>query len=127
MSKPDGFHSLNVIVKDERVVAVLDWSTFKIEYFHYDLANLRNLCYLMVPVYYLEYDWNKFFGDFLEEYKQLGGFDEDRYEYFIAYLSFLMYTVGLRYRNAINHPRIMEELSTAFEEQTNIPLHKPKP
>ena len=118
------FHPLNVIFKDGKVVSVLDWSTFKIEDYHYDLANLRNLSYLMVPVYYPEYDWSRFFSDFLGEYKRLGGFDEDRYEYFTAYLCFLMYTVGLRYRNAINHPKIMEKLSNTFEESTNIPLHK---
>lgn len=116
------FHPLNVIVEDGQICAVLDWSTFKIEDPHYDLASLRNLSYIMIPTYLPERDWRRFFDDFLDAYVRVGGLDRDLFDYYVVFLALMMIVSGLRYSNAVAHPRIQEGLRSAIQEFTGITL-----
>ena len=76
----------------------------------------------MIPNYIPERDWKQFFDDFLDAYTRKGEFERDLYEYYVVFLALMMIVSGLRYSNAVAHPRIQEGLRNVIQKFTGITL-----
>jgi len=113
-------HPLNIMVRDEKVVGVVDWGCLKIEDFHYDLAELRSASLVLAPIFLNDSRWKKLFPEFLEVYRELGSFNESLFDYFVAYVC--LHTLVNNEKHKMWNTEIVEILKNTFQEKTNISL-----
>ena len=113
-------HPLNIMVRNEKVVGIVDWGCLKIEDFHYDLAELRSVSLVLAPIFLNDSRWKNLFPEFLEVYRELGSFDESLFDFFVAFVC--LHTLANNEKHAMWNADIVEILKNTFQEKTNISL-----
>ena len=119
------FHPLNVLVENECVSGVLDWSGFLVADPVYDVATTKVVCEIAAPVVVTGFDLPRLTREYLDLYRREIPFEEGRLHYYEAYRVLRALLEGARGHRIWTRDEVMRTLITRFKEITGIEVEPP--
>ena len=122
------FHPLNILVENERVTGILDWSGFVVADPAFDVAN--TLVLITIPVKHLidlpdevsAFDWNLAAEQYLSAYQQIKELDQTNLDYYRVRRCLLALVEGVVWQ----HPLIIQDLIETIQKITGLQIELPK-
>jgi aminoglycoside phosphotransferase (APT) family kinase protein len=125
------FHPLNILIQDEMVTGVLDWSGFVIADPAFDVAN--TLVLTTIPVKHLielpdgvpTLDWNLAAKQYLLAYQHIKDLDQTNLDYYRVRRCLLALLESVEGQKVWQHPLIVRDLIEYIQEVTGIQIELP--
>jgi aminoglycoside phosphotransferase (APT) family kinase protein len=119
------FHSFNILVDQENISAVLDWSGFKVQEPEYDISNTKIKLTCIGPSVFPNIDWMQFINRYYECYCNELPLDQIKVEYYDALVCIgLILSFEVHGFEVFSRPGVQERLVHSFQENTGIKLKR---
>jgi aminoglycoside phosphotransferase (APT) family kinase protein len=122
------FHPWNILVKDGKVTAVLDWPGFIVADPALDVA-CTTFLFTVLKIMYPEIDWMEFSEEYLDTYRTISSRDVKYLEYYRVLRCVTAFVDGIVGQELWTRPPIAEHLTKYIREATGIrmmPANQPQ-
>jgi aminoglycoside phosphotransferase (APT) family kinase protein len=119
------FHPLNILFKDGKVKAILDWGAFMIGDSAMDVAYTIHTA-IPAKLIYPDIDPAQFPARYLDAYRRTRPLDETNMAYYLTFRNLMALTEGTKGHVLLGHPEVVKMLLTSIYEISGVNIKMPE-